>query len=253
MAETTSADDEFVLICGVEPEAFWKIDELLVEFKTRFTYDRGTLEMYRVLHGVPPETYREFMDVLSEHHLRHTYDGWTLEMMTPRKDHEWVVETLGMMVRFMALSLGIPVQSTGSTTLSPSPQGRGLQPDKSYYVGREPDVRGSQTYRPGEDPPPDLVIEVEVTEAVVPRLPLYAEIGVPELWHWKREELRFLRLGKGGKYRSVNHSVAFPWVSPSDVSRFLDRRQEIDENAVVRGFAEWAQEAHRQWQARPKT
>ena len=95
MAETTSVDDEFVLICGVEPEAFLRIDELLGEYHPRFTYDRGTLEMYRVLHAVPAEAYRQLMEVLSEHHLRHTYDGWTLEMMTPREDHEWMAETLG--------------------------------------------------------------------------------------------------------------------------------------------------------------
>jgi Uma2 family endonuclease len=245
MGEITSADDEFVLICGVEPEAFCRIDELLGEYHCRFTYDRGTLEMYRVVHAVPPETYREFMEVLSEHHLRHTYDGWTLEMMTPRKDHEWVAETVGRMIETMALLLSQSIQSVGSTTLSPSPQGRGLQPDKSYYVGREPDVRGSDTYRPGEDPPPDLVIEVELTSPVVPRLPLYAEIGVPEMWHWMQEQIRFLRLAKRRQYKPIERSVAFPWVSPNDVTRFLARRHDTDENAVVGGFVEWAQEAHR--------
>jgi Uma2 family endonuclease len=253
MAEITSADDEFVLICGVSPEAFVRIDELLGEYHCRFTYDRGTLEMYRVVHAVPPETYQAFMEVLSEHHLRHTYDGWTLEMMTPRKDHEWVAETVGTMIRFMALALRIPVQSAGSTTLSPRPQGRGLQPDKSYYVGREPDVRGSDTYRPGEDPPPDLVIEVDVNKPVVSRLRLYAQIGVPEIWHWKKEAIRFLRLGKRRRYEPVDRSIAFPWVSPADVSRLLSQRYDVDENAVIEGFVEWAREAHRQWQANPET
>lgn len=252
IADASNRDAETVLICGVEPEAFSRIDELLGEFHPRFTYDRGTLEMYRVLHAVPPEAYRGFMEVLSEHHLRHTYDGWRLEMMTPRKDHEWVAETLGTMIRFMALSLGIPVQSVGSTTLSAGAEGRGLQPDKSYYVAREPDVRGSGTYRPGEDPPPDLVIEVEVTKPVVPRLPLYAQIGVPEIWHWKQEDLRFLRLTGEDQYEPTERSIAFPWVSPNDVTRLLARRHDMDENAVVHGFVELAQEAHRQWQANTK-
>jgi len=253
MAEITSADEEFVLICGVEPEALSTLDEFLSEFHPRFTYDRGTLEMYRVLHAVPPETYRQLMEVLSEHHLRHTYDGWTLEMMTSRKDHEWVAEALGRMIETMALLLNLPIQSVGSTTLSLSPEGRGLQPDKSYYVGREREVRGSEAYRPGEDPPPDLVIEVEVTKPVVPRLQLYAQIGVPELWHWKREEISFLRLSQTSEYEPVEHSIALPWVSPADVSRFLRQRHDVDENAVVRGFVECAQEAYRQWQVNPKS
>ena len=62
----TSSDEETVLICGVPPEAFVKIDELLGEFHLRSTYDRATLEMRRVLHGVTWENYRQFMEAMSE-------------------------------------------------------------------------------------------------------------------------------------------------------------------------------------------
>lgn len=246
MAETTSADDEFVLICGVEPEAFWRIDELLVEFKTRFTYDRGTLEMYRVLHGVPPEVYWQFMQVLSDRYLPHSYDGWTLEMMTPRRDHEWIKELVGRMLETMAFALDLPIQSTGSTTLSRSKHDRGLQPDKSYYVGEHVASAASETYEPGVDPPPDLAIEVEATNPVVPRLPLFAAIKVPEIWRWTGEEMEFLRLTRGRKYQKIQHSLAFPFISAADVTRFLQKRDPANENAVVRAFVKWARKAYKQ-------
>jgi len=245
MGEAIVADDEFVLICGVEPDAFLKIDELLGEFHPRFTYDRGTLEMYRVLHGVPPEVYWQFMEVLSDQYLRHSYDGWTLEMMTPRRDHEWIKGLVGRMLEAMALALDIPIQSTGSTTLSRSKHDRGLQPDESYYVGEHVPTVGSETYEPGVDPPPDLAIEVEATNPVVPRLPLFAAIGVPEIWRWTGDEMEFLRLSRGRKYEKTQRSLAFPFIAAADVTRFLQRRDPANENAVVRSFVKWARTAHK--------
>jgi Uma2 family endonuclease len=247
MGATTSSDEETVLICGVPPEAFARIDELLGELHPRFTYDQGTLEMYRVLHGVLPKVYRQFMDVLSEQYLRHSYDGWTLEMMTPRRDHEWIKGLVARMLEAMALALDLPIQSTGSTTLSRSKHDRGIQPDESYYVGEHVASAAGETYAPGTDPPPDLAIEIETTNPVVPRLPLYAAIGVPEIWRWTGSEMEFLRLSRGHKYEKTQHSVAFPFIAAADVTRFLQQRDPTNENAFVRGFVEWARKAyHRQ-------
>jgi Uma2 family endonuclease len=243
MSTPAAADEEFVLICGVPWEAYRRLDELFAEHHFWHTYDRGTLEMRRVLYAVTPDMYRQFLEILPDHYLRHSYDGWTLEMMTPRRDHEWVKGLIGRMLEAMALALDIPIQSTGSTTLSRSGHDRGLQPDESYYVGEKVSVRGMETYRPGEDPPPDLVIEVETTHPLVPRLPLYAEIGVREIWHFKNEEMEFCRLGQGGEYERIQRSIAFPFIAAEDMSRFLRQRQDTGENAIVRAFVAWAQNA----------
>jgi Uma2 family endonuclease len=245
MGAMTSSDEETVLICGVPPEAFVKINELLGDFHPRLAYDRGTLEMYRVLHGVPPKVYRQLMAVLSENYLRHSYDGWTLEMMTPRRDHEWIKKLVGRMLEAMALAHDLPIQSTSSTTLSRSKHDRGLQPDESYYVGEHVAKVASETYEPGGDPPPDLVIEVEATHSVVPRLPLFAAIGVREIWRWTREEMAFLRLTRGRKYEKIQRSLAFPFIAAADVTRFLQERDPANENAVVRGLVNWARKVHR--------
>jgi Uma2 family endonuclease len=237
-----TADAEFVLICGVSREAYEQILEVLGEFHLRHTYDRGTLEMRRVIPAVPPESYRRFLEALPEHYLRHTYDGWTLEMMTPRIDHEWVKGLLGRMLEAMSFALDIPVQSTGSATLTGGD--RGLQPDESYYIGRQVPIRRGEVHRPGEDPPPDLAIEVDVTNTSVPRLPIYAQIGVPEIWRYQEGQMRFYRLG-GDQYEEIGQSVAFPFITPADVARFLEQRHETPDNSVVRGFVRWAEEARR--------
>ena len=106
-------------------------------------------------------------------------------------------------------------------------------------------VRGKDTYDPKEDPPPDLAIEVDVTNTSLPRMPVFAKIGVPEVWRLdKRRRLRFYRLTKA-KYEEIEHSVAFPFLKPADLMRFVNRRAEIGENAVVREFVEWARKHRR--------
>ena len=102
--------------------------------------------------------------------------------------------------------------------------GRGLQPDQTYYLAHEPLVRGKDTYDPKTDPPPDLAIEVDVTNTSVPRLPVFAKIGIPEAWRLdRRRRLHFYRLKKT-KYEVVQHSLAFAFLKPADVMRFVNRR-----------------------------
>jgi len=245
MSTPAAADEEYVLICGVSWEAYQRIDQLLGEFHTRHAYDNGTLEMRRVLYGVPPETYWEFLQTLPDHYLRHSYDGWTLEMMTPYRSHEWIKRLIGRMLEAMALALDIPIQSSSSTTLSTSAHDNGLQPDESYYFGEKVAARGQETYRPGEDPPPDLAVEVEMTAPIVRRLPLYARIGVREIWHFKNEEMEFLHLTERGQYERLEGSIAFPFIAAADVSRFLRQRHDTGENAIVRAFVACAEQKAR--------
>ncbi len=45
-----------------------------------------------------------------------------------------------------------------------------------------------------EDPPPDLVVEVDITHTDINKLALYARLGVPELWRFNGQIWRIYRL-----------------------------------------------------------
>ncbi len=246
MAESTLHDYEYVVIHGVSPTAYERVLEAVGHCHLRHTYDGMALEVLRVLHAVDSEAYRKLIEAIPESYLRHTYDGWTLEMMTPGRDHEWVTGLLRRMVETMAFTLEIPIQTTGSTTLATASRERGLQPDGSYYVQRESEVRGRDEYRPGVDAPPDLVIEVDVTSSCIPRLPVFAKLGVPEIWRYGRDGIQLYCLSEQGEYQISDRSIAFPFVTDADLARFLELRRETDENSVIRAFVEWARTAHSQ-------
>ncbi|MEI8372244.1 MAG: Uma2 family endonuclease [Planctomycetota bacterium] len=234
------SESEYVVLEGVPWDSYEGILEALGEYHLRHTYDEGLLEMRRVLYCVTWEDYLKLLDATPDLYLRHTYDEGTLEMMSPRQEHDWLGKLIARMIEAFVLAADLPIKSIGSTTIRAAKGGRGLQPDQTYYLANEPLVRGKDTYDPIKDPPPDLAIEIDVTNTSVPRMPVFAEVGVPEVWRLdKRQRLHFYRLKKA-KYEVVEHSIAFAFLKPADLMRFVNRRAEIGENAVVREFVEWA-------------
>lgn len=237
------SESEYVVLYGVPWKMYEGILDAIGEYHLRHTYDRGTLEMRRVLYGVNWEDYLKLLAATPDRYLRHTYDRGTLEMMSPRLEHDWLGTLLARMIEAFALAADVPIKSIGSTTIRGTKGGRGLQPDKTYYLAHEPQVRCKGTYDPKVDPPPDLAIEVDVTNTSVPRVPVFAKIGVPELWRLdKRGQLRFYQLTRG-KYKEIEQSLAFPFAKAEDFMRFANRRTEIGENGVVREFVKWAMKA----------
>ena len=69
---------------------------------------------------------------------------------------------------------------------------KGLEGDQSYYIQHAADVMG-QTEIDVEQLLPDLAVEVDHTRSSVPKIPIYAKLGVPEVWRWRKETLTVLR------------------------------------------------------------
>ena len=231
------------MLYGVGWKTYEGILDVLGEYHLRHTYDQGTLEMRCVLYGVAWDDYLKLLEATPDLRLRHTYDQGTLEIVSPRKDHDWMAKLIARMIETFAFAADLPIQSVGSMTLRGAEGGRGIQPDQAYYLAQERRVRCKDTYDPKDDPPPDLVIEVDATSTSVPRMPVLATIGVPEVWRLEGGDLRFYRLESKDQYETVPRSVAFPFLKPADLMRYVNRRAAVGENAVVREFVEWAGKA----------
>jgi Uma2 family endonuclease len=244
MKPAAMLEDTFVVFYGVPWKTYVAITDALGECHLRHTYDRGTFELRSILYGVPWEDYEKFVAAIADYNLRHTYDRGTLEMMSPLKSHEWEKKLFGRMIEVLSLELDISIQSAGSTTFFRRVGERGLQPDESYYIANEPRVRGRDVFDPDTDPAPDLVVEVDVTNSCIDRLPVYATLRVPELWHFDGRKLTFYGLSRGGKYRALRHSKAFAFLRAADLLRFLDMRHDADENSVIRAFVQWLRQEH---------
>jgi Uma2 family endonuclease len=186
------------------------------------------------------DDYEQMLKIFDDRRFPHTYADGVLEIMTLSQEHEWIKKILARFIENLSVQLKVRITSSGSTTLKRQLKERGLEPDESYYVANYAMVRGLKRINLNRHPPPDLVVEVDVTNKSLDRLEPYAKLGVPEVWQHDRKGIRFLKRHSDTSYRVVKYSLAFPQVGSDDIARFLDLQDELDEFDLVNKFIAWA-------------
>jgi len=192
-----------------------------------------------VLRGVSWELYEKILREIGDQPLYLTYDEGDLEIVSPSRVHERWKTLIGRLLELLTLERDVPVESLGSTTFKRADLAKGLEPDECYYIQNEAAVRGRDDVDLDRDPPPDLVVEVDISQHGVDREGIYAALGVPELWKFDGSRLEAWVLGPDRAYRRQDHSRAFPELAMQDLQRFLDMRRDHDETTVMRAFRDW--------------
>ena len=192
------------------------------------------------LPNVSWETYERLLEDLSDCSApRLTYDRGRLEIMSPTPEHEKLKRRIEQIVDVVAAELDARVDSLGSTTFKREDIDRGFEPDSCFYVAQADRVRGKKRIDLDKDPPPDLVIEIDITHRSIPRLPIYADLGVPEIWRYDSRKLQCLLLDNG-EYRESEFSRAFPRLRVGDLLPFIRIAEEkSDQTAAVKALRSW--------------
>lgn len=211
-------------------------------------------EQRLVLFDISWPQYLGYSNMLGEMHVRVTYDGHRMELMTLSPEHERAKKLLDRLLAVLAEELNISIASFGSMTCRREDIERGLEPDECYWIANEPSVRWRTDIDLDNDPPPDLVVEVEISRSALNRMGLYAGLRVPEVWRWDGQTLRVCLLEKGGAYSEGGPSQAFPFLPMNEVERFLRDSAEMTEVELMRTFRKWVRrQVSRGWKpASPK-
>ncbi len=200
---------------------------------------------------VPWKTYVVYSDDLGPRHVRVTYDQGEMELMTLSSRHERGKKRLARLIEALAEEMAIDIASYGSMTCRREDLARALEPDECYWIANEKAVRGREDVEFPQNPPPDLAVEVEISRSTLERLPLYASLGVPEVWRWDGRRLLVGLLGEDGQYHDSNKSVSFPFLPLSEMVRFLTRI-EPSETQLLLEFRAWVREQRaRGWGQKP--
>ncbi|MFM7602707.1 MAG: Uma2 family endonuclease [Pseudanabaena sp.] len=99
-------------------------------------------------------------------------------------------------------------------------------------------IRAQENVIVGQDPPPDLVLEVDITNPSDRRLPIYALLGVPEVWRYDGYSLKFLGL-KNGEYVPIENSLSFPSLHAAIMVEHVQKRLLIGESKTLKEFRAW--------------
>ena len=193
-----------------------------------------------VLSNVSWETYEMLLEDLEGRSApRLTYDRGQLEIMSPTPEHERLNRRINLIVDIVAAELDIRVDVLGSTTFRREDIDRGFEPDSCFYVAKADRVRGKKRIDLGKDPAPDLVIEIDITSSSIPKMPIFAHFGVPEVWQYDGSSLRMSKL-EGNEYVSIDRSLAFPIITSRVLEDFLAKSQEWEDHPrLVRFIRDW--------------
>lgn len=201
---------------------------------------KSPAEQRVVLHNVGWETYERLLaDHENSSAPRFTYDRGELEIMSPSPEHEAYNRSIALLVEFLAEELGIDVYDLGSTTFRREDLERGFEPDSCFYVQSEERVRGKDRIDLTVDPPPDLVIEIDITSPSINKLPIYARLGVPEVWRYDGRVLTILAL-KGAEHAEVDESIVLPPLNAAALTDFVEKSTSTRRTVWLKTVREWA-------------
>ncbi|MEM1252112.1 MAG: Uma2 family endonuclease [Cyanobacteria bacterium P01_H01_bin.21] len=192
------------------------------------------------LHGLDWLAYQQMKALLNERtRARLTYDRGTLEITMPSEPHEFYARLIERFIIVLVVELGLQVKTLGSTTLDRKDLERGSEPDNGYYIQNQPQVAGRRIDL-AVDPPPDLVVEVDISHTDIDKNSLYAAMGVPEFWRFNGQVWRIYQLQEN-VYVEVDCSPTFPMVAKEKLYEFLAVSQQNEVDAEI-NFRTWARE-----------
>jgi Uma2 family endonuclease len=192
-----------------------------------------------ILHNVSWHTFENLLANIGDRRktLFHYLNG-TLEIMSPLSLHEGSNRFIDDLVRAFSDELEIDLRKLGSLLMKIPDLKLGAEPDSCYYIQNEPIIRDKEVIIVGQDPPPDLVLEVDITNPSDRRLPIYVLLGVPEVWRYDGYSLEFLAL-QDGKYIAIAKSLSFPDLPAEIIVEYVQKRLFLGESGTLREFRKW--------------
>jgi Uma2 family endonuclease len=192
-----------------------------------------------LLHNISWDTFERLLaDIGDRRNTLFHYINGILEIMSPLSLHEGSNRFIDDLIRAFSDELEIDLRKLGSLLMKIPELKLGAEPDSCYYIQNEPIIRGKEIISVGQDPPPDLVLEVDITNPSDRRLPIYALLGVPEVWRYDGYSLEFLAL-ENGEYKLIEKSLAFPDLPAAIIVEYVQKRLTLGESEALREFRAW--------------
>jgi len=193
-----------------------------------------------ILEGVTWETYERLITEHGERSgTRFTFDEGVLQIMVVSSRHEIPNRTLATLVEVLAEEWGVDIARLGSMTFKREDLQKGFEPDSCFYIQHADVISGKKEIDIKVDPPPDLTIEVDITSESLNRFPIFASVGIPEVWRFDGTRVIFYRL-ESGSYLETSNSQALPKLDAESATQFLEQSLTLRSTVWLRAVRDWA-------------
>ena len=193
-----------------------------------------------VFHHVPWEEYEALLNQLVDPAgLRITFDNGTLQITTASVEHENYARFLDKIIGLISVRQRIRIRSFGSATMRKHKKLKGNEPDACFYVQSVPLIGNRVDLDFEVDPPPDIVVEIDLHRDSISKFSIYAALDVGEIWRYDGVLLKIDVL-QGQDYVPATQSRALPLLTTEILTDFLRRMREDEFQALIE-FDEWIQ------------
>ncbi|MBW4647257.1 MAG: Uma2 family endonuclease [Kastovskya adunca ATA6-11-RM4] len=152
-------------------------------------------------------------------------------LMSPLPEHGRKANILADVVKVLLDSLAQEYEAFTPVTME-LPEESGIEPDYCFYIDNWEAVAGKDRINWSVEPPPDLVIEIDVTSYTDAND--YLPYRVPEVWLFKKNQLAIHGL-QDNSYVRTNNSRYFPNMNVSEIVReCLQIAYERNTSAAIR-------------------
>jgi Uma2 family endonuclease len=151
---------------------------------------------------------------------------------------------ISIAVQDIAEEIELNYESLGSTTWKRESRMAGVEPDNCFYFQNVDAIRGRLDLDLRRDPPPDLALEIDITSKSLNRFPIYACLGIPELWCYDSGEFKIYHL-QGSEYIEVEKSLVFPNLPIRELPKLIEQHRAAGRLAIRRAVRQWVREITR--------
>jgi Uma2 family endonuclease len=194
-----------------------------------------------VLQDITWDAYEQLLEDLADRPgVRVTYDEGRVEIVSPSRKHEKYKEFIGDLVKSVADELDISIESSGAATWKNKKDQKATEADLCFHIANAERVIGKDELDLTVDPPPDLAVEVDVTNQSLSKFPVYAVLGVREIWRYieKRQSVAMYAL-RGSVYEEIQASMSFPMLKPEILGRFMELSRTEGQKKALTAFRQW--------------
>ncbi len=196
-------------------------------------------------HDVSWDEYEELLEQVGEAPgLRISYDNGSLQVMTISSEHEKYASFISRLVTVIQLRLRIDILGFGSATMRKRKREKGNEPDGCFYV-QTASLIGNRIQLDFEiDPPPDIAVEIDVHHDSRSKFPIYAALGVSEIWRYDGQAMTIYHLSEAGneeQYVARDTSAALPILTATLLTEMIERMRRDGELSALLAFDEWLQ------------
>jgi Uma2 family endonuclease len=193
-----------------------------------------------IVHHVAWDDYERLLEELADRPaLRLSYDRGRLDVMTPLPEHEEYASFVEDVVRVLADVLRVNLEKRGRATWKRRSLGKGVEPDACYFVASADRVVGKRQLDLESDPAPDIAVEIDVTNESLTKFPIYAALGVAELWRYDGQNAWFYQLA-GNEYRETLQSRFVDGFTATMLAEVIEQSKTQGQTAALRAFrARW--------------